>query len=55
MALTGQIVMGQAIMVKSSEVRPSTCPPHLTLSAFAEQIPGCNYSQACKDEDTASL
>ena len=27
MALTGQIVMGQAIMVKSSEVRPATCPP----------------------------
>ena len=48
MALTGQIVMGQAIMVKSSEVRPATCPPQLPLSAYAKQPLGCNCSPACK-------
>ena len=55
MALTGQIVMGQAIMVKSSEVRPATCPHALTLSAYGKRLPGRDYSQACKDDAFASL
>ena len=42
MALTGQIVMGQAIMVKSSEVRLVTDPPQLRPSAYAKQSMGCN-------------
>ena len=54
MALTGQIVMGQAIMVKSSEVRLAPCPTQLTPSAQIESFPAWKYKTR-KDEDPALL